>query len=251
MYQLQGQFNSQEFKVDGSCELAVAPRAVGLVVLRCEESEANLRMGVGEGAGAHLIVPKVSRSCQLTVTVAAGAQFTLSVLGILASEHEVNINIELAGQGANVHAQLPFVGLGVGRARITCALAHMAPQTRGRIMARRVQRGSSVSELVGCLLIAPGAKGTDTYLSDKAVLIGGQAKAVSKPELEILAHDIKASHGATVGQLNPDEVFYLCSRGLTPQAAEELLVGAFLKPALVGVPLELVEGLYKELRITN
>lgn len=196
---------------------------------------------VGEGAGVHLVLGSVSRSTTVEVSVGADAKFTLSFVGVLTQHHTFNLRVQLVGSGADAHCQLACVGAPSSEGVFHLALEHIAPRTRGRVTARRAQFEDSLSALYGRLNIHMGAHGTDTYLSDKALLLGDKAKAVSVPSLEILADDVKASHGASSGKLSQDELFYVRSRGLPLHEAEGLLVSAFLESVMVGVPPSLRE----------
>jgi Fe-S cluster assembly protein SufD len=196
----------------------------------------HLNLTVGEGAGVHLILPELPKRGSVVIEVGSGAQFTLSVAASVQHKHAFECLVRLVGDGSKAHAQLALVGTGESEAELALTLEHAARATFGRMVVRRVQKGSAFSVLKGMLKVAPGAHGTDTYLSDKALLIGETARAESNPGLEILADDVRASHGATVGQLSPDELFYVRSRGLPEPLAQELLIHAFLSSALVGVP---------------
>ncbi len=80
-----------------------------------------------------------------------------------------------------------------------------------------------------------GADGSDSRQTAKALLAGGRAEADLKPELEILADDVKCAHGAAVGDLDADSLFYLRSRGIPEAEARSLLVRAFLEEAIAGI----------------
>ncbi len=219
--------------------VAIQPRCVATLVARGDPQETPVRLAVGVGSGVHLIVPKLFPYLELEAEVAAGAQFTVSLAGKAEQECIARLRVKLVGESAAVHMQVAALGSGSGSARFDCVLEHAAPKTTGRIVARRVQRDSSISQLKGMLSIAAGANGTDTYLSDKVLLMGDKAQAVSDPELEILADDVRASHGATIGRPDEEELFYLRSRGLSLASVQALLMQAFLAPALIGVPGEL------------
>ena len=73
------------------------------------------------------------------------------------------------------------------------------------------------------------ADGTNALMSSRSLLLSENARANAKPELEILADDVKCSHGVTVGSFNPDQIFYLRSRGMSEKNAKQLLTNAFAK----------------------
>jgi len=224
-------------------ELNIASRTVAKIIATSKIEASQLRLKIGAGAGIQLILPELSADFGLTVEVGAQAQVTVSVPAAIKKNSQADFKILLVGEGANVHAQFGLMAYGEADSKIYCLLEHTAPRTLGRITARRVLYDAAHVAFKGMLKVGAGANGTDTYLSDKVVLMGEKTQAMSDPQLEILADDVKASHGATIGRLSQAELFYLRSRGLTENRAEVMLVQAFLSPALIGVPLEIVENL--------
>jgi len=142
------------------------------------------------------------------------------------------ITIKLNGVSSEVNLNMIVIGQGHGRAKVNIRLEHKAANTKGRVQIRRLQYDSSQSEIKGLLFIGPRGTGTDTYLSDKSLLIGERSQAISLPQLEIKTNNVKASHGAAVGHINSDDLFYLQSRGLSKASAIKYLSEAFIAPAL-------------------
>lgn len=247
VYTLQGTPGTVNVELDQASAITVAPRTVATIVATTPKDVASLKLSIGEGAGVHLVLTAVSLATSLEVEVAAGATFVQSAIDSSGKSYRLTSLIRLVGEGANVHCQVAVLGRDSGGGELDLTLDHVSPRTCGRITARRVQADSSSSSLRGTLKIALRAHGTDTYLSDKVLLVGEHARAMSIPSLEILADDVKASHGATIGRLSADELFYLRSRGLPEARAHELLVRAFLAPALTGVPLQVVARLERSL----
>lgn len=108
----------------------------------------------------------------------------------------------------------------------TC-IEHLAPQTRSNELYRGIIGGHAHAVFNGKVLVAEHAVKTDAAQSNNNLLLSRQAEIDTKPELEIYADDVKCSHGATVGQLDEDALFYLRSRGLALEQARDLLLGAF------------------------
>ncbi|MFX5839354.1 SufD family Fe-S cluster assembly protein, partial [Acinetobacter baumannii] len=99
----------------------------------------------------------------------------------------------------------------------------------------------------GGILIRAGAAGTAADLSNKNLLLSADAEIDSQPVLEIHADEVKAAHGATVGQLDPTSLFYLRSRGLPAEAARALLTAAFCRETLAVLDADLREPLARRL----
>ena len=97
----------------------------------------------------------------------------------------------------------------------------------------------------GLIKVHPGAQRTDAYQTNRNLLLSPEARAESLPNLEIEADDVRCSHGATVGQLEEEELFYLMSRGLSRPVAERLVIFGFLGEVLERLPVPTV---VKELR---
>jgi Fe-S cluster assembly protein SufD len=117
---------------------------------------------------------------------------------------------------------------------------HMAPHTTSDLLFKGalVERSRSVWQ--GMIYVAPGAQKTDGYQANRNLILSKQARADSIPGLEILADDVRCTHGATVSQLEEDPIFYLMSRGLPRREAERLVVGGFFAPVMQRIPFEAV-----------
>jgi len=109
---------------------------------------------------------------------------------------------------------------------------HQAPGCTSRQTVKNVLTGNARGVFQGKIEVARGAQKTDGYQMNQALLLSPDAEVNTKPELEIYADDVKCSHGATVGELDPDQLFYLLSRGMPKDAAKAMLVRAFLTEAL-------------------
>jgi len=99
----------------------------------------------------------------------------------------------------------------------------------------------------GMIYVRPGAQGTDAQQQCRGLLLSGQARIDTMPQLEIFADDVKCAHGAAIGQLDPEALFYLESRGLRPELARNLLTYAFASDLLSRIA---VASLKRQLRQT-
>jgi Fe-S cluster assembly protein SufD len=88
--------------------------------------------------------------------------------------------------------------------------------------------------------VAEGAQRTDAYQANRNLLLSDQARADSIPGLEILANDVRCTHGATLGFVEPEQLYYLMARGLPRVVAQRLIVEAFFEPVIGRIPLETV-----------
>ncbi len=105
----------------------------------------------------------------------------------------------------------------------------------GEVAMRAVALAKGQALLDGRIEIGLGGGGTQTYLTQEALMLDASAKIDAIPGLEIKTNDVKASHSATVSRVNPEDLFYAGSRGIAPDAARRLLVEGFLGKLLDGI----------------
>jgi Fe-S cluster assembly protein SufD len=115
---------------------------------------------------------------------------------------------------------------------------HLAANTTSDLLFKGALKDHSRSVWQGMIYVAPGAQKTDGYQANRNLVLSDKARADSLPGLEILADDVRCSHGATVGKIDPDEIFYLLSRGIQREDAEKLIVEGFFDPIMQRIPFE-------------
>ena len=115
---------------------------------------------------------------------------------------------------------------------------HFAPNTTSDLLFKGALKGKSRSVWQGMIYVAPGAQKTDGYQANRNLVLSEHARADSIPGLEILADDVRCTHGATVGKLEQEPLFYLKSRGIAQQDAERLVVEGFFDPIMQRIPFE-------------
>lgn len=118
----------------------------------------------------------------------------------------------------------------------TC-IDHAQPHGMSRQLHKCIVGGSAHAVFNGKIMVRPGAQRTDSSQSNHNLLLSGRAHVDTKPQLEIFADDVKCTHGATVGQLDSEEVFYLRSRGLSENVARNLLTYAFGAEIIERIPV--------------
>ncbi len=161
--------------------------------------------------------------------------FTLS-LGARVSRAE--FHARLAGPDAVVHLNAAQLLSGVQHGDVTTVVAHDAPRCSSRQAVKNVLNGRSRGVFQGRIEVDRMAQKTDGYQMSQALLLSPDAEIDCKPELQIFADDVKCSHGATIGELNADQLFYLRARGVPEAEARSMLVRAFLADALDAVTNE-------------
>lgn len=151
---------------------------------------------------------------------------------------KTDMSTTLKAPGAS--SQILGVVLGAGEERFSfnTIQEHAAPDTKSDINFRVALKDKSSSVYQGIVKVDKIAQRTDAYQSNKNLLLDAGAKADSNPKLEILADDVKCSHGATVGPVDREQIFYLMSRGISRSIAEQLVVLGFFRQTLETFPFK-------------
>jgi Fe-S cluster assembly protein SufD len=109
---------------------------------------------------------------------------------------------------------------------------HQAPNTKSDLLYKNALRGSAKTIFSGLIVVDPDAQKTDAYQSNRNLMLSDDAEACSLPGLEIQANDVRCTHGATSSRIDPEQEFYLQSRGIAKEAADELLTFGFFEEVL-------------------
>ncbi len=123
---------------------------------------------------------------------------------------------------------------------------HLARHTTSDLLFKGALKGRSRSVWQGMIYVAPGAQKTDGYQANRNLILSPEARADSIPGLEILADDVRCTHGATVGKLEQEPLFYLKSRGIPEKEAERLIVEGFFDPIMQRIPFEGVRARFQQ-----
>ncbi len=194
-------------------------------------------IALGEGARlTHVRLQDEARdafhTALVAVRVAAKAEydsFTL-VRGARLARNEVHA--VLAGPKAALHLNGAQLVDGDRHADTTTVIDHAAPECESNQTVKTVLAGRARGVFQGKIHVRQVAQKTDGYQMNQALLLSPEAEIDAKPQLEIYADDVKCSHGATVGELDHDQLFYLRSRGIPEIEAKSMLVQAFLTDAV-------------------
>ena len=167
------------------------------------------------------------------------------VVNLGATVARVDLNARLEGPGS----RSDMLGLYFGRDRQhfdhNTRQDHVSDHANSDLLYKGALYDASKAIFRGIIRVHPGAQRTDAYQTNRNLLLSEDAEAVSLPNLEIEADDVKCSHGATVGQLDEEEMFYLMSRGLNKRQAERLVIFGFFGEVLDRLPLP---GVVEELK---
>jgi Fe-S cluster assembly protein SufD len=211
-----------------------------------------VEMALGRGTYLHNPVTEIEIAANATLThirlqdeapgafhlatiyaeIQAGGFYDAFTLTLGARVARAEFHARLAGPGASAHLNAAQLLGGSQVGDITTVVAHDAPGCSSRQAVKNVLAGRSRGVFQGRIEVARVAQKTDGYQMSQALLLSPDAEIDCKPELQIYADDVKCSHGATVGELDAEQLFYLRSRGIPDQEARSILVRAFLAEAL-------------------
>jgi Fe-S cluster assembly protein SufD len=171
------------------------------------------------------------------LAVSQGAGSALSAQSVVLGGRLVrnDAHVVLAAEGCTCRLDGLYLATGDSHVDNQTSIDHRAPRCQSRESYRGAVSGRGQAVWSGRAVVRPGAQGTDARQSNRNLVLSEGAVVHAKPHLEIFANDVKCSHGATTGQLDPDALFYLRSRGLSEPEARHLLVEAFLREGLGAV----------------
>ena len=180
-------------------------------------------------AGDAVLVEEVS------LHLAARARYRGHFAGFGSKLSRMELEISLEGESAQAHLSGVSVLDGKRHSDVTTHVIHRVGNTGSTQLFKHVAGGSARAVYQGKVTVAKGADGSDSSQTAKALLLGEGAEADLKPELEIFADDVKCAHGAAVGDLDAESLFYLRARGIPEAEARGLLLQAFLEDAVAQI----------------
>lgn len=220
--------------------LDLAPGAcVRLRLARSGAGAGWLHAVLGQGAVLELDdLPSAGAGVQLaalSASVARDARFAVRIAqaGGALVRHRVDVSLDATGASCAIHAAAALRG--GDQAHILTRVVHAAGATRSDQLVKAVLRDSARTSFDGVVTMLKGADGATATQQDRNLLLSPTARADTRPQLDIRADEVEASHGATVGALDAEELTYLRARGLGESAARDLLTVAFLDEALLAI----------------
>jgi len=161
--------------------------------------------------------------------------------------NRLRIDTFFNGQGSQCKNIGVFLGKGKEHVDFNTNMYHNAENTTNDVLVDGILKDKSTSVYRGLIKIPKTGQKTNSYLANHILKLGDKTLANSIPSLKIDANDVKASHGATVGQIDEEHLFYLMARGLSRQEAERLIVEGFFEPVIQKIPSEELKEKIREL----
>ena len=212
-------------------------------------NDAVTEIVAGEGASVrHVRVQREAGTAfhiaNCTAVLAKNARYASHAVTLGARLSRFNLNVVQQGEGVEV--KMDGLALISGRqlADSHTLMDHARPHGSCQQMHKCIVGGAAHAVFNGRILVRPGAQLTNSAQQSRNLLLSDKAHVDTKPQLEIFADDVKCAHGATVGQLDAEQLFYLRSRGLSMERARNLLIYAFAAELIDRIPVpSLVESL--------
>lgn len=173
-------------------------------------------------------------NCAVSVGRSANYQSVSVAMGAQLSRYQLSV---VLGEGAECAVDGLALLAGSQLADTHSCIAHAQPHGTSRQLHKCIADGSAHAVFNGKVVVRPNAQRTDSAQSSRNLLLSSRAQVDTQPQLEIFADDVKCTHGATIGQLDAEEVFYLQSRGLSGSAARQLLTYAFGAEIIERIPV--------------
>ncbi|SDZ06897.1 Fe-S cluster assembly protein SufD [Nitrosomonas sp. Nm33] len=182
-----------------------------------------------------------------TVSLAHASQYHSVSITLGAYISRYNLNVILSGEGAECAADGLVLISGRQLADTHTFIDHAKPHGKSRQLHKCIVDGMAHGVFNGKIMVRPHAQLTDSTQLSRNLLLTNKARIDTKPQLEIFADDVKCAHGATVGQLDKEEIFYLKSRGLSELTARNLLTYAFGGEVIDRIPISSLKRQLEEI----
>jgi Fe-S cluster assembly protein SufD len=175
------------------------------------------------------------------------SQLDWLVIGMGSSLTKSNIETALRGQGASTQMLGILWGYAKQHTDYHTVQDHIAPHTTSDLLYKGALTDEARSIFSGTIRVVKGAQATDAYQANRNILLSEHASAFPSPNLEIEANEVRCTHGASVGKVDRDQLFYLMSRGLSEDVATRMVVEGFFEDVLQREPVGSIRDNLREL----
>ena len=220
------------------------------------DSGAGVNVGVtevtvGEGADLHMATlqrwgPAVMHVGTERVRVARNGRFHWTFAGLGGKVTKIDMEMHLEGEGAEARFSGCYFGDGTQHFDFHSFQNHVKGHTTSDLLFKGALRGKARTVYQGLIKVHKDAQRSDAYQANRNLILSDKARADSIPSLEIEANDVRCTHGATVGQIDEEQRFYLMSRGLSRHESERLILHGFFEPVLERIPAASLRAIVTE-----
>ena len=202
---------------------------------------------MGHGKYIDPLVISTKAEGRVEKSVKAGESIDLDFVILPGESRDVDVVIDLTGPGAEAHLRGLYLCDSDERVNFRILVHHRAPGCHSTQLFKGIAGGSAQVTFSGVIVVAPDAQQTEAYQENHNIVLTDSAHVETKPQLEIYSDDVKCSHGATVGRMDEDALFYMRSRGIPEADARALQALSFLSPVVPAGREEEVELAVKKM----
>ncbi len=211
----------------GVCNIDIEESAE-IIIIHCNESSSELKLNVCKNTKVSLIDIYIAPSnSMLNIDLEQDSACNISAYDF-AGAH-TKYNIDLTKQGGDAELNILQLTTAKDHSVSNIAIRHSASDCTSRSLGKCVASGDSVAEFHGMVYVAKDAQRTSSEQNSRNIQLSNGAKIIAEPQLEIYADDVKCTHGATVGQMNEEAIFYMRQRGLSEESAQKLHLEGFVE----------------------
>lgn len=217
----------------------------------CGRLVLQTKVNIGKGANLTLVFLQDGDGDRVmltrtTIDMDADSSADISFVNLNPALARNEIRCGLHAQGANLRMGGIYTVAEGGRVDNESLVEHIAGHTQSDQLFKGIADANGVMAFGGLILVKPDAQKVDANQTNRHMLASRDARAYAKPQLEIYADDVKCSHGATTGQIDPQQLFYMQQRGIDERTARKLLSAAFVGEVVDRIPLEDVRAALHE-----
>jgi len=209
-----------------------------MMMIQLPAQGSSIRVHVEENAMLHLLCLQKENGTNANIiqecTVESGAVLHLWNISLGGTIHDLTSRV--TGPGGTSTIDWIFYGSKREQQKLSARNIFDAPNGRGQITVHGVAEDHAQVSFDGCIEITKNGGGTDSYLTEKTLMLDATAKVDAVPGLEIKTNDVKASHSASVSKVSNEDLFYFASRGIGEQKARRMYIEGFLGALLERIP---------------
>lgn len=209
------------------------------------------KVNVAEDASVNIVFIQDGENDQTlltrtTIDQAANSSADINFVNLNPALARNEVKCGLHAEGANLRMGGIYTVAGQNRVDNESLVEHIAGHTQSDQLFKGIADDKGVMAFSGLILVKPDAQKVDANQTNRHMLVSRDARAYAKPQLEIYADDVKCSHGATTGQIDPQQLFYMQQRGIDERTARKLLSAAFVGEVVDRIPMEEVRAALHE-----
>lgn len=184
--------------------------------------------------------PSISQSSATVIKQSTNSLVNSNIFSFGGGNSNIELTINLQGANASCTASCLAYTNNTEKQAVLLNINHEHPQCTSNTISRSVLKDSSITDFIGRIIVHPNASKSLADLQIKNLLCSPKAQANNRPELEIYNDDVRCSHGSTTGQIDPDALFYMRSRGIDKDTATAMLIAGFIKPVIDNCTIPMV-----------